>query len=380
MKVVRKSYSERSEDNVPHPFHNGNDLRPHFWRFLQKGMKRFDGDQEFTARRYLLVLAVLLPLNVLFFFTEVGLPVYTPVLENRPADVAALLASWPRGGGLVVDEASWRVTSLDGTVDLMITTNSCYKPGTSGYALLVKLRQEPNPKQAYCEARFGSMLASLGKDYSKRSWQQDDDVWDELFEFLTRLYGALAGIVANRTLERAGGGFLEDMTDLFDMYFFSFADIAQLPEGRPLVSRMYGAIQWVLGLAYISMFLRALANMGFTPVSNLLLAVDYLLATRYTEGMRKEDITKKVQAGSSLVFIEIPFIIIRAVAWYEYGVPVSVLAVKNVLGIYADLRTFNMCTTVAEESNTPTGSRPSRSNSRGFKFLFFTFQWDTSSR
>jgi len=170
------------------------------------------------------------------------------------------------------------------------------------------------------------------------------------------------------------------MTDLFDMYFFSFADIAQLPEGRPLVSRMYGAIQWVLGLAYISMFLRALANMGFTPVSNLLLAVDYLLATRYTEGMRKEDITKKVQAGSSLVFIEIPFIIIRAVAWYAYGVPVSVLAVKNVLGIYADLRTFNMCTTVAEESNTPTGSRPSRSNSRGFKFLFFTFQWDTSSR
>merc|ERR1712232_957988 len=68
-----------------------------------------------------------------------------------------------------------------------------------------------------------------------------------------------------------------------------------------------------------------------------------------------EDLRNPVDATMSLVFIEIPYLILRWIAWYQYGVPVSVMGVKNVLGIVEDLHMLGIMRGFAGKDSKPRG-------------------------
>merc|ERR1712178_515712 len=105
------------------------------------------------------------------------------------------------------------------------------------------------------------------KSAGAAEWEHEEDTWEEGFNFTVRIFGALAGIIADKQLDRSGGGFMEDMTDVFDMYMLTFIDVDQMHEGRILLRRkhFFGTIPYHdcvllwLGLAYLSMIMRALA-------------------------------------------------------------------------------------------------------------------------
>eukprot|EP00415_Alexandrium_ostenfeldii_P003654 UN3654 len=105
----------------------------------------------------------------------------------------------------------------------------------------------------------------------------DDDMWEELYSFTVRLFGAFAGVMTDHMFSQEGSGFLEDMTDIFDMYLMSFEDVSQLHEGRPLLGSrsdtsmsFHDCVPIFLVTAYSSIFLRALAMFGWMPITRLL--------------------------------------------------------------------------------------------------------------
>jgi len=333
-------------------------VQPRFWSFLTRLFRT-----ELTPRKYLLLLAVLLPVNVLFFYREIGMPLFnTTQLAGQRLD--ELLANWPsedkmtvlvQGGNLTADTQTWFITAVDGSLDVLpksrveVTSKECYQPGSPEFKLLAKFRQEEIPKQAYCESLLGSMMVEWRTEKSNAEWQQDEDLWEELFDFTVRLFGALAGIVADVTLEEAGGGFLEDMTDVFDMYMMTFEDVTQMKEGRPLLAADHTVLwesksyhSWVsffLFFAYTTMLGRAIALIGFTPISN---GIIKFCRWRGKPVLDEKKFQAKVPAGMSLIFIELPFFMLRGISWFSYSVPISVLAVKNVLGIYRDLHILGL--------------------------------------
>merc|ERR1719219_385527 len=75
--------------------------------------------------------------------------------------------------------------------------------------------------------------------------------------------------------------------------------------------------------------MRAFAVIGFTPF------VHFLRLSGCT--VPDQELRRPIDAFFSMLFIEIPFLSLRWIAWWQYGVPVSVMAVKNILGIYEDL-------------------------------------------
>jgi len=217
-----------------------------------------------------------------------------------------------------------------------------------GQLRLTNGEAEDYPKQAYCEALIGTMMAGSFAEPSsvnEVTWQQDEDKWDEAFEFALRLFSSLAGVVADQTegvntmLSLIGLSFLKDMTDVFDMFMLTFADVDQMHEGRPLLNFNHGlpGYQWSFhglvqswiwaGVAVVLM--RALAVIGFTPFV-------YILRCGGCTAP-EEELRKPIDAFFSMCFIEIPYLSLRWIAWYRYGVPVSVMAVKNILGLYEDL-------------------------------------------
>jgi len=132
---------------------------------------------------------------------------------------------------------------------------------------------------------------------------------------------------------------LKDMTDVFDMFMLTFTDVDQMHEGRPLLKKNHGFPEyrwsfhtlvqgWIwVGVAVVLM--RAVAVIGFTPFVYIL--------RRGGCTVPDEELRRPIDAFFSMCFIEIPFLSLRWIAWWQYGVPVSVMAVKNILGIYEDL-------------------------------------------
>lgn len=297
------------------------------------------------ASGFVLLLAVLLPANVLFFYPTVGRPVFTKsVLVDK--DINSLLENWPEGGGMKVDESTrivhYTVDDYTGNLwdytgsyeTMYISSKECYEPSSHEYRILGRLRDEgTSTKQAYCESAFGTIMVNWAVEDSPDnlfSWQNSDDIWEEGFDFVVRLFAAFAGVVADHTLSRTGEGFLEDMMDIFDMYMLSFEDPRQMHEGRPLLETksfwggvfgFHTLVKIFLYSAYFTMFLRAVA----------LIAVD---PTRKYRNLNGLDMKRLINCTMSLLFVELPFLYIRGLAWYHYYVPVSVLAIKNFFGIY----------------------------------------------
>jgi len=210
-------------------------------------------------------------------------------------------------------------------------------------------------------------MAEFGQEAHLTEGFQDDDLWEETFDFTVRLFGALAGMVADRTLGREGGGFMEDLTDLFDMYMFTFVDVIQMHEGRPLLAFLHKFLNidalafsyqtWValvLALAYIALVIRALSVLGWTPIGRAL--------TRCGIDLHLTEVNEVVNTFASLFVIEIPFLILRFIAWWQYSVPVSVLAVKNIFHVYMELRYLGVIKGFGEEAEKePVGRRCWRS-------------------
>jgi len=255
---------------------------------------------------------------------------------------------------------TWEVFTWNGTAaqeflpKLFITSRECYNATSPEYRLLGLLRSngdgeaEDHPKQAYCEALIGTMMAGSFAEPSsvnEITWQQDEDKWDEAFEFALRLFSSLAGVVAdqqegvNTIISLMGLSFLKDMTDVFDMFMLTFADVEQMHEGRPLLNFNHGLpgykwsfhelVQAWIWMGVIVVLLRALAVIGFTPI--------VYIFRRCGCTVPDEELRRPIDAFFSMCFIEIPYLSLRWIAWYRYGVPVSVMAVKNILGIYEDL-------------------------------------------
>jgi len=333
--------------------------RPWLWRALDRRL-----GVELTPRRYLLVLALLLPMNVLVFYRNIGAPAFT---SSRLVglDVAPLLrAPWPqvgvvRVGSLALDMQTWILTSEDGSIDppLNITSRECYHPDDPEYAMFTRLHGVDAGKQAHCESVLGTMLVR------RMGW--DDDMWEETFGFVVRLFGAFAGVIADQMLGREGCGFLEDMTDIFDMYLLSFADVVQMHEGRPMLgSRSPIAISFhdcvpiVLVTAYVAMILRALAIFGYMPIARMLVRLGHPAGKAGDSGLARLQLS--VGAASSLLLIELPFLSLRGMALFNYKVPVSVLAVKNLLHAYHELRILKIFDGFAEAESLVDGEGAAR--------------------
>merc|ERR1712032_1165069 len=156
-----------------------------------------------------------------------------------------------------------------------ITNTECYRYGSGEFRILSRLQGELIPKQAYCESLIGTTLANWRREKSMAEWQHDEDIWEECFQFVVRLFGSLAGIVADQSQDLTSMWFLRDMTDVFDMYMMSFADVDQMHEGRPLLEGTHGLFVstpfgWsyhviiciAIWLGYLTVLLRALSIVG----------------------------------------------------------------------------------------------------------------------
>lgn len=306
------------------------------------------------------MLALLLPLNALFFYNGLGRPVYTPS-RLKDYNVTELIkpGNWPVGSGLAVNINTWEVLKLNGTAThsfdppLFVTGQQCYPATSAEYALLGRLHAVGNvsedfPRQAYCDSLLGTMMAdsfAAPTTPNKKTWDQDADKWDEAFEFCVRLFSSLAGVVAdqsegvNTMMSMVGLSFLKDMTDVFDMFMLTFADVNQMHEGRPLLRKNYGlaGYEWSfhdlieawIGLGVCVVLLRALAIIGFTPFAKIL--------RRACCPLSEAELRKSIDSFFSIMFIDLPYFTLRWTSWWHYGLPVSVMAVKNVLGIYESL-------------------------------------------
>lgn len=325
---------------------------------------------DLKPRRYLLVLALLLPMNVLFFYRRIGKPVFdNPVMkagsiddlvendqlcndvsELRPSDKHVIV-----GSSYSVDIFTWEVSSnVTGSMrktPFYLSSQRCYHPNDFEYKILGQLQCNPSARQASCDSVLGTLL------FDKHGW--DDDLWEEVFGFLVRLFGAFAGVIADTMLAKEGGGFLEDMTDIFDMYMLSFEDVDQMHEGRPLLgsrsevsSNYHDWVPVFISTAYAAMILRALAMFGYRPLMQLMLRMGHPIADQAEADqveIGKAKLQQSITAAMSLVCIEVPFLSLRAMALFKYQVPVSVLAIKNVLHCYKELRILRVVRGFGEE-------------------------------
>lgn len=354
--VFLRYYRPRERDSDRPKIEKSSVRQPKAWVCCVRSLRA-----TMTPRGYLLMLSLLLPMNALLFYKGLGRPVLTPSrLDGYNVTDLLVAGDWPRGSGLEVDLLSWEVLRYNGSVatpftpQFLITSQECYGATSGEYKILGRLRGGPGgvpeefPKQAYCEALVGTMMAgSFGKPHSEnqKAWQHDEDTWDEAIEFAVRLFGSLAGIVAdqsegtNTLLSMVGFSFLKDMTDVFDMFMLTFADVDQMHEGRPqlIVNADVQGYQWSyhdlvfvwIWVGMMIVLLRALAVIGFTPFVYLFQVAGSSLSPA--------QLRMPIDAFFSMFFIEIPFLTLRWIAWRHYGVPVSVMAVKNILGIYEDL-------------------------------------------
>merc|ERR1711924_206068 len=122
----------------------------------------------------------------------------------------------------------------------------------------------------------------------------------------------------------------------------SFVDVDQMHEGRPLLQGSHGlfgtpllkrSYHLIVGcwiwMGYFTVCLRALSIVGFRPFCKLFICLG-------SKG-QPDELKVLVDAALALLFIEFPFLFLRWIAWYHYGVPVSFMGVKNVFGIFEDL-------------------------------------------
>eukprot|EP00747_Dinoflagellata_sp_TGD_P193433 gnl/TRDRNA2_/TRDRNA2_59589_c0_seq1.p1 gnl/TRDRNA2_/TRDRNA2_59589_c0~~gnl/TRDRNA2_/TRDRNA2_59589_c0_seq1.p1 ORF type:complete len:657 (-),score=103.88 gnl/TRDRNA2_/TRDRNA2_59589_c0_seq1:75-2045(-) len=306
---------------------------------------------ELTPLRYLMLLSILLPLNTLLFYGSIGSPVLTASrLEGR--DIDSLVQNpegWLQSDDLLVDPLAWTVAVANSTrvfvpldPPLTISSKECYSYDSVEFYILGRLIGEETPKQVYCESLIGTMMAQWRAEKSSATWQHSEDVWEEAWTFSVRLFGSLAGLVADQSTEIRGGGFLKDMTDVFDMYMLTFVDIEQMHQGRPLLAGRHGVEgvyqrsyhDWVfvwLFLGYATVLLRALSVLGFEPCARL-------MRWCCCPQARLSEVRGPAAAMLPLVLLELPFLGLRWIAWHQYGVSVSVMAVKNVFGIYEKLQ------------------------------------------
>eukprot|EP00404_Azadinium_spinosum_P020879 CAMPEP_0180486298 /NCGR_PEP_ID=MMETSP1036_2-20121128/36924_1 /TAXON_ID=632150 /ORGANISM="Azadinium spinosum, Strain 3D9" /LENGTH=401 /DNA_ID=CAMNT_0022494249 /DNA_START=192 /DNA_END=1397 /DNA_ORIENTATION=- len=289
-----------------------------------------------TRNTYVLVLSLLLPAIVLFMYSGIGQPVWTEGQLNG-YDIDALLAdgNWPQAGGLSVDTVSWIVTGtgVGDNLQVSIWSHECYKPHSAEFRLLEKLRGfDERPKQSYCVSALGQIVTTV--------WGWDDDFWEEVFEFSMRVFAALAGFIANSAIEADSGGFMEDLSDIYDMYMFTFVDKEQLIAGRVTLREagsrsLHTLIETFLYLSYFSMILRVYLCLAWKSQND---PMSYL-ARKTSSGLDKENFRNIIDSSLSLLFVEIPFLTIRLYALYKFRIPVSILAVKNIFELFRDTRT-----------------------------------------
>lgn len=312
--------------------------------------------ETINPHTYLLLVSLLVPVNTILFYDGLASPVYSEQqLQNK--NVPALLAGWPTGGNLTIDIIRGKITdSADTNFSVLVNATNCYAMDSYEFEILQKLTDQSYPKQPYCETLLGTMMVNSAQsyDHSEDSWTMSDDRWDEAFEFSTRLFSALAGIVADTIQEDISspvtffGGmgfwFMKDMSDVYDMFMLTYADTSQLNEGRPVLSAFVNEMTgyhtsfhthvytWIW-LGFFVVVLRALNLVGVHPVATLVRCC--LPCCKKSNGDR---LRVQIDSVLSLCFIEIPYFCLRWLAWRYYGLPVSVMAVKNVLGIFDDLR------------------------------------------
>ena len=167
---------------------------------------------------------------------------------------------------------------------------------------------------------------------------------------------------------------MEDMSDVFDMYLFSFQDLDQLSEGRVPLDTY--AMTWNEGkvylesqptsflkvcgvaitVAYMSLIYRAFSRLELVPVMDACIArLIEKTPLRDHEEMRRarerengnewerEDTQDNLGVRDSILslfIIEIPFLTIRLWGFLFRGVPIGVLLIKNLYSIHQDLATI----------------------------------------
>lgn len=148
--------------------------------------------------------------------------------------------------------------------------------------------------------------------------------WDgraiEAYEFTLRLSAFIAGAAADLALGDAVevGDFTGDVSDVFDLYMMGAANTELLNDGgrRAAYSSSYFVLgEAILGVSYLFILIRMFLPFYF-PESD--------------------------QTTPALVLslvMEVAFLFFRLYSWLNYSQPISLLLLKNIVSIFAELHT-----------------------------------------
>lgn len=321
---------------------------------------------EIDFRKYMLILAVILPLNSLFLFTQVGAPVFEPSVLEDVASIGPLLEAvknstssdlFVSAGNLLLNMKTQEVRNMSNNATITkISGQSCYQPGTPEFKLLGSLQGEDMPKQASCESMLGSSLAeSLG------FITDSDNRWEEIYDFSCRVFITVGGLVGERLIEGSAGGLLVDLTDSFDMLMLSFQNVVQLNDGLNQLEGFLQVVDFVVFTNYLGLIFRCFHSLDIghsivRPCFKCSGLEHFIMGPR---GYNEQDAKKVVGASMSFIF-ELSFLSIRLLAFCFFEVPMSVLAMKNLFGIYDDWQQLVALRTLHAASHDETSSPTDR--------------------
>eukprot|EP00928_Gymnodinium_smaydae_P020100 TRINITY_DN17761_c0_g1_i2.p1 TRINITY_DN17761_c0_g1~~TRINITY_DN17761_c0_g1_i2.p1 ORF type:complete len:872 (-),score=80.97 TRINITY_DN17761_c0_g1_i2:51-2363(-) len=271
------------------------------------------GQKDDRRWNMVLIAALVLPFNTILLYGIVGSPALTSecsfYIDCRYYYEACS------------EFYDWNQSGLSGPGILVNASDSVFPPSSwvvSNYSAI--------PAQGKCESLVSTVFQGfLGVN---------GDRGEEMFGLFLRLFGGLAGALADVMVGSLAGGFTADITDIYDLYLQTFWNPLLMKEGKPppTLSQLY--------------LLRGLPDYP-SCVTILLVFVYFLLFIRLATGSDGKQLFGCGQQESACMrwlnlfaslFQEVAFLFIRVWAWLWFEVPVSVLIIKNVVSIFLVLR------------------------------------------
>lgn len=299
-------------------------LRPSIFAAAQV---KVEGTQHERNIAYWIVLAALvLPFNCIWFYSYLGAPVLGP---EGPC--------WYYQAG------------PNGT--LMVSAPGEVYPPTR--MLPTDIIGDP-PAQPDCESVLNTYLDGvLGSS---------GDRWEEGYDFALRLFGFTAGAVADSMLGGLSGGFMEDLSDVYDLFMMSFEKIGLMKEGKPhlyigsLHTDAHGEVENET-LDHVPDDCQSVRQVNFDDIVSYTLIIVYLfMFARVLMGQHLMDdgeyevIAMRISLAMSL-FQEISFLGLRLYAWYFHEIPMSILMLKNMVSIWSEIQGCLVAEEEAEEDD-----------------------------
>jgi len=249
------------------------------------------------SKGLLVLMALMLPFNSMWFYNYAG----------SPALIAGKCMYYKKG------------VSPNGAVVLKISApGEVWPPEHFVDATVTKI-----PTQAACNSVLSTEFEGVGGLEGRR--------WEEFHELALRLFGFAGGVIADLTFNTLSGGFAADITDAIDLYLLSYKNVNLMIKGNLALSPTSFAVYDT--------------ELTFNEIVMLTIIIAYfLIFLRVVVGHKTLSVfSHSFHVGHACgvllsLFQEVAFMIIRLYACIKYGIPVSVLILKNIVGVVLDLR------------------------------------------